>query len=129
MNIVRAARQQIRPVCTAHVDELLMLVWERQVCRRGRQQYGRHRSLLPAPPLDTQPRPVLRRGGFWERGRGGAEIQFVPATVCLSQQGMELFFFIFYFLRMLPTQTRVIAKPLLSTSLKEAPVHQDWAGL
>lgn len=56
----------------------------------ARRHFLRHKSLLPATPLDIQLRPELHTGGivmelcivedFWEGRRGGGEggIQFVP---------------------------------------------------
>lgn len=54
----------------------------------ARRHFLRHKSLLPATPLDIQLRPELHTGGivmelcivedFWEGRRGGGGIQFVP---------------------------------------------------
>lgn len=104
----------------------------------ARRHFLRHKSLLPATPLDIQLRPELHTGGivmelcivedFWEGRRGGGGgSNLCHRSVCISRQGGGKGFFP---LCMLLTQTRrVTAKPLLSMSLKVACVHQDLGGL
>ena len=101
----------------------------------ARRHFLRHKSLLPATPLDIQLRPELHTGGivmklctvedFFFLGGGG--IQFVAQIrMCVSTGGGKGSFP----LCMLLTQTRTVtAKPLLSMSLKVACVHQDLGGL
>lgn len=105
------------------------------------RQYRRHKSQLPAPPLDIQSWPALHTGsivmklctvGDFGKGGAGGSIQFVPVDQYVYQQGMKKVFFFFYLwlLCMLLTQTKTVtAKPLLSMSLEMVCVHQDLRGL